>query len=146
MLIALVALAMQQAVLQSGAPMLWRNLEAGMPKAQVKQLYPDYKAEISEQCGVRVLSTYRNGGLRGVILVNRGKPNGCADRILEEYTRENGAPDKGEHSQSAMLPPHSVSADTYHWIVKGVDITLIKFRQSADWYNVIFREADGVSP
>ena len=139
----LLAAAISQATPSTPArPILWRDLRAGMPKKEVKRLYPDFKSEVSSQCGVRVLSTYKDGGLRGVILVNRGKPNGCADKLLEEYTRANGSPENGEHSQYAMLPPHSVSADTYHWVIRGVDITLIRFRQSADWYNLIFREAD----
>ncbi|GAA0296028.1 hypothetical protein GCM10009087_02220 [Sphingomonas oligophenolica] len=69
---------------------LWRDLYAGMPKAEVKAAYPKYKAELYPGCPVRVLSTYKNGGLMSVILLGSDKNAPCYDNIMKDMTSKYG--------------------------------------------------------
>ena len=69
---------------------LWRDLYAGMPKTEVKAAYPKYKAELYPGCPVRVLSTYKNGGLMSVILLGSDKSAPCYDNIMKDMTSNYG--------------------------------------------------------
>ena len=81
---------------------LWRDLYAGMPKMEVKAAYPKYKAELYPGCPVRVLSTYKNGGLMSVILLGSDKSGPCYENILKDITLKYGKGKESSENQMAF--------------------------------------------
>jgi len=73
-----------------------------MPKSEVKAAYPKYKAELYPGCPVRVLSTYKNGGLMSVILLGSDKGGSCYENILKDMTSKYGEGAVSSENQMAF--------------------------------------------
>jgi hypothetical protein len=125
---------------------LWENLRYGMPKSEVKALYPKYRATILDHCPVQVLSTYNKSKLKAVILINTKKSPPCADIIKLNLEGKYGPPSKVEVLEQATLPivtPFMVTAESIHredriWDVGDLKIIFTTFPGAHEGYNVVY--------
>ena len=125
--------------------LLWRDLYAGMTKAEVKALYPKYKSSLSPDCPVRVLSTYEKGRLVSVILLGRDESAPCTAKIFDEYQRQYGEVSGELNTQNAMpiATSNSVSFRSfkrldYVWNAQGKTVRLSIMPGKPLGYNLIF--------
>jgi hypothetical protein len=130
-------------------PMLWRDLRAGMPKSEVKARYPKYLAELSPGCPVRVLSTYKKGGLHTVLLISPSTT--CAESVRSDFVRQYGEPAGGKvrKDTASTLFAGGTATTRYYlrkdetWIVGPVRILFITL--PGNGYNIVFSKAsDGL--
>ena len=129
----------------SAEPILWQDLRAGMPKSEVKARYPGYRAEILPGCRVEVLSTYKNGGLRTVMLLSPSTT--CAERVRSKYVEQYGEPENGgsgEETAGTVAAGGGVTTYSYKrkdetWIVGPVRILFVTL--PGNGYNIIFSKA-----
>ena len=121
---------------------LWENLRYGMPKSEVKALYPKYKATILNDCPVRVLSTYTKSKLKAVILVNAKNSPACADRVKFDLESKFGPPSRIDVLKQPKLrifiPGGSVRREDRIWDIGGRRIVLATFPGVHDGYNVVY--------
>jgi hypothetical protein len=147
MIFSLILTAMLQEI--PSEPILWRDLRAGMPKSQVKTLYPKYRAEVVEGCPVQVLSTYKKDNLRTVILVNTINSPPCSDRVRLYLVQAYGSPQmerSGTEETGTVSAGSSVSSFSHHrhdetWVIGPLRILFVTFPGSHKGYNIIFSKA-----
>lgn len=92
---------------------LWRDLYAGMPRAEVDRRYPDKSAVLTDRCPARLDPVYRRGRLAEVVLlIDAGRR--CSDDVLAALVARHGSP--GQSKRLALAGAMSVlNSDTRIW-------------------------------
>ena len=122
----------------------WRELYAGMSKKELKAAYPKWKAEISEDCPVKVMATFKKDRLISLILLGQDKLAPCTDRIRADLTEKHGQGVIEHRVQGSSLATSSAiflketAVRDYVWQLQGYSIRLAIMPGGVQGYNLIF--------
>lgn len=112
MRVALIAVLALAAVPAHAAPILWRNIEAGMSREQVQTLYPAVKGEVHHRPNATIIENVQQvARCHPDVRVNHPKDTVISVTIVSRYR---GFPKEtcGEDAAKALLAKYGAATDT----------------------------------